>query len=110
MSRPSPMALVAAIAASLGAAPASAGSCAPEIAQFRQSLQTENGRAVVGSEPQSIDAQLEHQPTPTSVERAKRNAKAHILALLAQAESLDAQGRADECRKVLARASLLLNP
>lgn len=112
MSRSSPIALVAAVAASLGAAPASAGSCAAEIAQFRQSLhQTENsGTAVVGSGPQSIGAQLEHQPTPASVERAKRNAKAQILALLAQAELFDAQGRRAECRQALQRANLLLNP
>jgi hypothetical protein len=112
MSRSSPFALLVAVASTLGAAPASAGTCAAEIAQFRQTLhQIEaGGTAVVGSAPQSLDAQLEHQPTPASVERAKKSAKAQILALLAQAGSFDAQGRRRECQQALARASLLLNP
>jgi hypothetical protein len=112
MSRSSPIALVVAVAASLGAAPASAGTCAAEIAQLRQSLHQaeKGGTGVVGSAPQSIDAQLEHQPTPASVERAKKNAKTQILALLAEAESFDARGRRRECRQALIRANLLLNP
>jgi hypothetical protein len=112
MSRSASVTLVLAVAASLGATPVSAGPCAAKIAQFRASLgQAPGGEtAVVGSAPQSIDAQLEHQPTPASVERAKENAKAQIVAVLARAESLDAQGRQHECRQALRKARLLLNP
>jgi hypothetical protein len=106
------MALIVAVAMILNAAPASAGSCAAEIAQFRQSLhqKEDSGTGVVGSAPQSIDAQLEHQPTPASVARAKHDAKGQVLALLAQAEAFDAQGRRDECQQALQKANLLLNP
>ncbi|MGA2795042.1 MAG: hypothetical protein ABSE69_16230 [Roseiarcus sp.] len=112
MSRSASVALVVVVATSFGAAPASAGPCAAKIAQLRESLrQTERGEtAFVGSAPQSVDAQLEHQPTPASVERAKENAKAQIAAVLAQAESFDAQGKQRECRQALLKARLLLNP
>jgi hypothetical protein len=112
MSHSASVALVIALAASLGAAPASAGPCAAKVAQLRASLgqAAGGGTAVVGSAPQSIDAQLEHQPTPASVERAEKNAKAEIFAVLAQAESLDAQGRQHACRQALRKARLLLNP
>jgi hypothetical protein len=112
MSRSTSIPLAVAVVLTLGAAPASAGSCAAKIVQFRQSLHQSEvaGAPVVGSAPQSIDAQLEHQPTPASVERARKDAKGQILALLAQAESFDAQGRRRECRQALRRANLLLNP
>jgi len=112
MSHSASVALVVVVATSLGVAPAGAGPCAAKIAQLRESLrQTEKGETgFVGSAPQSIDAQLEHQPTPASVERAKENAKAQIAAVLEQAESLDAQGRQRQCRQALLKARLLLNP
>lgn len=112
MNHSASVALVIVITAILDIAAASAGPCAGEIAELRQSLrQTEKGEpAVIGSAPQSIDAQLEHQPTPASVERAKENAKAQIAAVLAQAESLDAQGKERECQQALLRARLMLNP
>lgn len=104
--------LVIAVATTLGIAPARAGRCAGKIAQLRESLrQTQRGGAAfLGSAPQSIDAQLQYQPTPASVERAKETAKAQIAAVLAQAESLDAQGKQRECRQALLKARLLLNP
>ena len=72
---------VIAIASTLRIATASAGPCAGEIADFRSSLSRDkNGEPTfIGTAPQSIGAQLEHQPTRESVERAKKQAQAQIL-------------------------------
>jgi hypothetical protein len=90
------------------AASANAGGCAGEIAGLEQSLRENPG--AIGTARQSIGAQLEHQPTPASVESAKNNAKAEIVAILAEARALDAQGRQDACAEAVARAKILLNP
>jgi hypothetical protein len=104
--------LLIAICLCFRVASAAGGPCGTEIASFRRTLQQLeilNPRAV-GSARQTIDAQLEHQPTPMSVELAEKNAKAEIAAVLAQAERLDSQGRQDECRSALDTARLLLDP
>jgi hypothetical protein len=99
---------IVALATGLSITPASAGPCADQIAEFEQFLQEHPG--TVGTAPQSVGAQLEHQPTPASIERARQNAKAEIAAALAQAKTLDAEGKQDECVDALAKAKLLLNP
>ena len=103
---------VIAIASTLRIATASAGPCAGEIADFRSSLSRgENGEPTfIGTAPHSIGAQLEHQPTRESVERAKKRAQVRILMVVTQAEALDSEGRQSECRNALAKAKLLLNP
>jgi hypothetical protein len=103
---------VVAIASTLRIATASAGPCAAEITEFRAALpQNKNGEPTfIASAPQSIAAQLEHQPTKDSVERAKKQAQAQILAVLAQAEALDSEGNSGECRASISKAKLLLNP
>ena len=100
------------IALIVGVAHANAGSCAVEIASFRSSLpQDKNGEAAfVARAPQSIAAQLEHQPTRESVERAKKQAQAHLVTVLTRAEELDSQGSQTECWQMLAQAKLLLRP
>jgi hypothetical protein len=105
------VALALSLTLPVGAA-ARAGSCADKVAALRASLQQTGNRggAFVGTAPQSVDAQLEHQPTPASVERAKKNASARIEALLAQAERLDALGEPRECERALQTAKVLLNP
>jgi hypothetical protein len=103
---------IVAIASTLRIATASAGPCAAEIAEFQSSLpRDKNGQlAFIGTAPQSIDAQLEHQPTRESVERAKKQAHAQIVAVLAQAEALDSEGKRNECWDLIVKAKLLLNP
>jgi hypothetical protein len=64
----------------------------------------------IGTAPQSIGAQLEHQPTRESVEHAKKQARAQILMVVTQAETLDSEGKQRECWNTLAKAKLLLNP
>jgi hypothetical protein len=56
--------------------------------------------------PQSIAAQLEHQPTPGSVKRAEEGAEAAFEAGLMHAERLDARGDRAGCRRALADAKL----
>ena len=101
-----------AIALTLRIATASAGRCAGEIADFRSSLSRDkNGEPTfIGTAPQSIGAQLEHQPTRKSVEHPKKQAQAQILMVVTQAEALDSEGKKSECRNALAKAKLLLNP
>jgi hypothetical protein len=89
-------------------APASASDCGSQIIGFERSLSQHPG--VVGTAPQSIDAQLEHQPTPASIEKAKNGARAEIETILGQAKELDAQGMQDECNALLIRARAVLNP
>ena len=103
---------IIALASTLCIATASAGPCAGEIADFRSSLSRDkNGEPTfIGTAPQSIGAQLEHQPTRESVEHAKKQAQAQILMVVTQAEALDSAGKQSECRNALAKAKLLLNP
>jgi hypothetical protein len=103
---------IIAIALTLPIATASAGPCTGEIAEFQSSLpRDKNGEpAFIASAPQSIDAQLEHQPTRASVERAKKQAQALVMTVLAQAEALDSQGKRNECREAIVKAKHLLNP
>jgi hypothetical protein len=103
---------IIALASPLCIATASAGPCAGEITGFRSSLSRDkNGDPTfIGTAPQSIGAQLEHQPTRESVEHAKKQAQAQILMVVTQAEALDSAGKQSECRNALAKAKLLLNP
>jgi hypothetical protein len=103
---------IVAIMSILNIETANAGACAGEIAEFQNALpRDENGEPTfVGSAPQSIGAQLEHQPTPVSVERAKKQAQSGIFTVLAQAEALDSEGKPSACRDAIARAKILLNP
>lgn len=103
---------IIAIASTIHMATASAGPCAGEIADFQSSLSRDkNGQPTfIGTAPQSIGAQLEHQPTRESVEHAKKQARAQILMVVTQAEALDSEGKQGECWNALAKAKLLLNP
>lgn len=101
-----------AIALTMHIATAHAGTCTGEVEEFQRALpRDKNGElAFIGTAPQSIAAQLEHQPTRESVERAKRLSRSLILTILAQAEALDLKSRPLECRDALAKAKVLINP
>jgi hypothetical protein len=89
---------------------ANAGACAGEIEEFVTALsRDEKGEPTfVASAPQSIDAQLGHQPTRMSVEQAKKRAQSRIFAVLNHAEKLDFEGKQRECRNAMFRARILL--
>jgi hypothetical protein len=111
MNHPFAAAFVFAIASIAPVLPANAGACGEDVAAFRQTLPlNQKDAAVVGTAPQSVGAQLGHQPTPETIARAEQSARAEITTILAQAESYDAAGKQRECRDALAKAKLLANP
>ena len=93
----------------LSAVPANASSCTSEIAQFEDLVRhSENSQAAGPAAPQSIDAQLGHQPTARSVMRAERQAQTEFEANLARAKDLAARGDDVECMQALGVAKLML--
>jgi len=105
------LACVLAAVPCLNLASAQEQSCAADIAAFRHSVQQrEIAGEDVGTTPQSIGAQLEHQPTPKTVARAETKAKDEIQSILSQAEKLNLQGRRDECEDLIREGRLMLNP
>jgi hypothetical protein len=101
----SPLVLIASTALVLGTALAEAGPCTTEIAALERKIASAGMNPAVGpSAPQSLGAQLHHQPTPGSVERAENTANADGLAALERAQLADAEGDAAACTKALRRA------
>ncbi len=99
----------AALALISGSAACNAGPCTSQIAQLEQQIQgaqatSPQGGAGDPSAPQSVGAQLHHQPTPGSVERAEHRALADGDAALESARKADAAGDASACAKALAEA------
>jgi hypothetical protein len=89
----------------LGATSARAGPCSNEIAQFEQAVRRSTDRPNAGpTAPQSIDAQLRHQPTPGSVAQAQARAQTAFETALTRAKRLDARGDRVGCTEALAAA------
>jgi hypothetical protein len=89
-------------------ASAQAGPCTQEIAQFEAAVRASKSTPGAGpGAPQSIGAQLEHQPTPQSVKEAEARAQTGFEAVLARAKALDAEGNRDACMKALSDAKLI---
>lgn len=92
-----------------GGAAADAGPCSADISLFEQAVKQMQaarrpGGAGEPSAPQSIGAQLHHQPTPQSVGDAEKQADAAAGAALDRAKKADAEGKAAECAKALDEA------
>jgi hypothetical protein len=103
-------ALVVGAALVLGVASAQAGPCSSKIAQFEQAVRQSAGNPGAGPmAPQSIGAQLDRQPTPASVKRAKERAQTSFDAAMARAKRLDAQGNRSGCMRALAEAKRMYN-
>jgi len=102
--------LISGVILVLSAAPANAASCSSQIAQFEDIVRhSENSQASGPTAPQSIDAQLGHQPTVRSVMRADRQAQTEFEADLARAKDFAARGEDDECMLALGVAKLLFD-
>jgi hypothetical protein len=89
-----------------------AGPCTRQIAQTEQqiaALQASPEPAGPGlpTAPQSVDAQLHHQPTPGSVGSAENTADADAAAALERARRADAAGDASACSDALNAAKRL---
>jgi hypothetical protein len=109
MSRAIASTIVAGLALSLGMPSADAGPCTIAIAQFEQAVRASANNPNAGPfAPQSIGAQLGHQPTPRSIERAQQRAQAAFQAALARSKRLDARGNA-ACTRALADAEQMYN-
>src|SRR5271170_5702739 len=99
----------AAVALIGGSTVCSAGPCTTQISQLEQVIRHDQATSPPGgagdpSGPQSVGAQLHHQPTPGSVERAEHQATADGDAALARAKRADADGDASACAKALTQA------
>ena len=90
------MVLLAALACIGGATAAQAGPCTTQIAEVERYLaRIKPGPKSGATAPQSIEAQLHHQPTPGSVQGAEAKARA------------DAEGDARACTNALEEAKML---
>jgi hypothetical protein len=101
------------ILATLGTIPgfAHAGPCTDDIAQFQQTVRQSAGDPGAGlTAPQSIGAQLGHQPTRGSAKRTEERLHAKFSARMALAEKLDKQGDRAGCMRALAAAKRMYIP
>jgi hypothetical protein len=88
-----------------GATAAEAGPCTTQIEEVSRDIErVASGAATGPTAPQSIGAQLHHQPTPSSVEDALTKARAEARAALDRAREADARGDATACAKALTEA------
>jgi hypothetical protein len=94
----------------LGIASASAGPCSADIAQFETAVRNSAKNPDAGPMgPQTLGAQLGHEPTPESINQAEAQAQTRFEATLAQAKALDAQGKGAECAQALSDAKLMFH-
>jgi hypothetical protein len=101
------------LAALLGMIPAfaHAGPCSNDIAQLEQTVRQSAGNPNAGlMAPQSVGAQLNHQPTPSSIQQAKDSVHAKFSASIARAKKLDSQGDRNGCMRALAAAKRIYIP
>jgi hypothetical protein len=92
----------------LGIASASAGPCSADIAQFENTVRNSAKNPDAGPMgPQTLGAQLGHEPTPESINQAEAQAQTRFEATLAQAKAFDAQGKSAECAQALSDAKLM---
>jgi hypothetical protein len=89
---------------------ANAASCTSEITQFEDAVRHSEKTGAFGpTAPQSIDAQLGHQPTARSVMQAEGQAQAKFNATLVRAKKFSAQGDNTECMHALSDAKLMFD-
>src|ERR1700730_4479189 len=84
---------------------AQAGPCSEDIAQFEASMRQSAGNPNAGlTAPQSVGAQLGHEPTPESLKRSKERLHAKFSAAMARVKRLDARGDRTGCSRELSVA------
>jgi hypothetical protein len=105
MSGPGITAAIVGAVLALAATNAWAGPCSSEIAQFEAAIRASKGNPLAGlTAPQSVGAQLEHQPTPASVKAAQARLQKTFAATMARAKRYDAQGNREGCTRELTAA------
>jgi hypothetical protein len=99
--------LIATTAATLlcGSGTAHSGPCTSQIEELERQIGHASSSAKSGpSAPQSIEAQLHHQPTPETVRNAERKANADAAAALQRARQADTDDNPAACAKALGEA------
>ncbi|HXT08402.1 MAG TPA: hypothetical protein VN715_15890 [Roseiarcus sp.] len=91
-----------------GAQAAPAGSCDDMVARFDAYLKAHPN--ATGALPQSVGAQLMHQPTRESIDKAKKQGRAHLEALLAKAKAEQQAKDESGCQATLAEVKWMLQP
>jgi hypothetical protein len=103
------LALIAAAVLGLTVTPVHAGPCSDEIARLEDAARRFGTNPATGpTGAQSLDAQLNRQPTPDSMRRAEQQAQSGFDVVLARAKAFDAAGKQEECMRAAAEANLLL--
>ena len=106
---PSATTLVVPIALALALTSARASPCSDEIANLETAINaSERSPALVPTAPQSVGAQLHHQPTPQSVQRAEAAPSPELNDIITRAKVLDAEGKTKECMELVATGKLRL--
>ena len=105
MSNPGMKAALVGAVLALAAGDAWAGPCTSDIAAFEAAVAGSRGNPLAGlTAPQSVGADLSHQPTPASVEKAQARLKSKFAATMARAKRYDAQGNRLGCTRELTAA------
>jgi hypothetical protein len=90
---------------------ARAGPCTVDIAQFEATVRQSGGDPDAGLiASQSVGAQLGHQPTPGSVQKAEDRLQSTFSANMARAKQLDEEGNRSGCAKALSAAKRMYIP
>jgi hypothetical protein len=110
MTRQTPAIFVIAATLALSIVSADAGPCGANIAQFENTIRNSAREPDAGPMgPQTIGAQLGHEPTPASLKQAEDQARTRFETTLARAKALDAQGKSAECAQALGDAKLMFH-
>lgn len=89
---------------------AHAGPCTVDIAQFEEAVRNSANNPHAGAmAPQTVGAQLDRQPSPASLARAKKRAQAAFARTMARAKRLDAAGDRAGCTRALTAAKGMYN-
>ena len=88
---------------------ARASPCSDEIASLEAAIDvSKSSPALAPTAQQSIGAQLHHQPTPQSVQRAEAAPNTELNDIVKRAKVLDAEGKTKECMDLVATGKLKL--
>ena len=103
------VALVVCAGVGLTAAPAWAGPCSNAIAQLEGTVNRSATHPNIElTLPQTVGAQLGHQPTPDSIEQARKQAHSIFAEILARAKRLDRTGNRADCMQAVRDARNLI--
>lgn len=97
------------VALTAGAAQAAPdASCDDTVARLDAFLKAHPG--ATGALPQTVGAQLTHQPTRQSLAEAEQASREHVVGLLAKAKAQQSAGEEQACRATLAEVQWMLQP